>query len=184
MRVVSDRWGHEVQGKPLQPILPAPDKVFADVAKTFELRHIISHELASAHEIEYKQVAQCFESCVAFVRAAAELISDTLHPNAPLTQSEMNIAADTSLAEARFGLSQEISALRTRLSGKELEAFDASHTVWEQYCTAWAEFDAMQAMGGTMWPALRASSEEALVRRRTEDLRAYGRMDGSPSGDT
>lgn len=184
IRVVTDRWQHEVHDKPLQPILADPERVFADVAQTFELRHIICHELASAHEIEYQQVAQCFESCVAFLRAADELISDTLQPNAPLTQSEINIAAGASLAEARSALNQAVIALRTRLSGEELEAFDASQTLWGQYCTAWAEFDAMQVLGGTMWPALRASSEGALVRNRTEELRAYRRLDESPSSET
>jgi len=85
MRSVSDRWAHEVRGAPLAPILSDPDRVFSDVATAFELRHIICHELASAHEVEYEQVARCLEGCVAFLRAADELISETLHPGAPLT---------------------------------------------------------------------------------------------------
>jgi|SRR5918992_4973702 hypothetical protein len=183
-RVVSDRWEHEVHGKPISPILADPDKVFADVAKTFELRHIISHELASAHAIEYSQVGQCFESCVAFLRAADELISETLQPNAPLTQSAMNIAAGNSLREARSVLSQVANEIRARLSGEEIEKFDASLAAWEQFCTAWAEFDAMQVEGGTMWPSVRAGSEEALVRSRTQELRTYRRMDEPARGET
>lgn len=44
-----------------------PNDVFADVARTFELRHIICHEIASAYEIKLEEVARCFESCVAFL---------------------------------------------------------------------------------------------------------------------
>jgi hypothetical protein len=34
---ITDRWAHEIMGKPTEPILSEPDKVFADVARTFEL---------------------------------------------------------------------------------------------------------------------------------------------------
>lgn len=183
MRLVSDRWKHEVQGEPSKPILADPDKVFADVAKAFELRHIICHELTSAHEIEYQQVAQCLESGVAFLRAAYELLSNTLHPNAPLTQSEMNIAAGASLNEARDSLGQAVVELRRRLCQEDLEAFDASQAAWEKHCTAWADFDAMQVRGGSMWPAFRASSEESVVRGRIKELSNYKRMD-EPDGET
>jgi uncharacterized protein YecT (DUF1311 family) len=177
MREVTDRFAHEVRGEPLQPILTSPDKVFSGVAKTFELRHIICHELATAHEIEYHQVAQCFENCVTFLKAADEIVSETLHPNAALTQSDMNIAAGDSLAKARQELHGAVAELRSYLSGDDLVAFDASQAAWEQYCNAWAEFDALEVKGGTMWSTLRASSEEALVRSRTEDLRAHRSMD-------
>lgn len=176
LRTISDRWDHEVRGAPEQPILSDPDAVFSGVAKAFELRHIICHEIASAHEILYPEVARCFECCVAFLRAADELVSETLHPGAPLTQSAMNIAAGESLADARESLAHAVSELRARLSGDELEAFDGAQAIWERACTAWAEFDAMEVKGGTMWPTVRAGSEEALVRSRTDELRLYRRM--------
>jgi hypothetical protein len=70
MRTITDRWDHEVLGAPAKLILADPDSVFAAVAKTFELRHIICHEIASAHEIQYPEVAHCFESCVSFLRGS------------------------------------------------------------------------------------------------------------------
>ncbi|MBX3621278.1 MAG: DUF1311 domain-containing protein [Rhizobacter sp.] len=176
MRTIADRWKHEVRGAEEKPILSNPDEVFSDVAKAFELRHIICHEIASAHEILYSEVARCFENCIAFLRAADELVSETLHPGAPLTQSAMNIAAGESLADARQSMEQAASALRVRLSGDDLVAFDEAQTSWEKACTAWAEFDAMQVKGGTMWPAVRAESEAALVRSRTHELRSYRHM--------
>jgi hypothetical protein len=86
LRTTTDRWAQEVEGEPAAPILEHPDAVFADVARTFELRHIICHELASRYEIQPGEIARCFESCVLFLRAADEYISETLHPGAPLTQ--------------------------------------------------------------------------------------------------
>ncbi len=176
MRTIADRWEHEVRGAPKKPILSNPDDVFAGVAKTFELRHIICHEIASAHEILYTEVAHCFECCVAFLRAADELVSETLHPGAPLTQSDMNIAAGELLADARQSMAQAVSELRARLSGDDLLAFDGAQAIWEKACTAWAEFDAIEVKGGTMWPTVRAGSETALVKSRIEELRSYRRM--------
>lgn len=176
MRTITDRWSHEVRGEPERPILINPDEVFVGVAKAFALRHIICHEIASAHEIQYREVARSFECCVAFLKAADELVSATLHPGAPLTQFDMNIAAGDLLADARQSMVQAVSELRARLSGDDLVAFDNAQAAWEQACTAWAEFDAMEVKGGTMWPTLRASSEAGLIKGRTEELRSYRRM--------
>lgn len=176
MRTVTDRWEHEVRGEPIKPILSDPDRIFAGVSKAFELRHIICHEIASAHEIDYTEVARCFESCVSFLRAADELISETLNPGAPLTQSDMNVAAGKSLEEARHTLANAVAELQARLSGDELAAFDQAQALWESFCMAWAEFDAMEVRGGTIWPTVRAGSAEALVRSRIAELRSYRRM--------
>lgn len=172
MRTITDRWDHEVRGAPAKPILAHPDSVFAGVARAFELRHIICHEIASAHVTQCPEVAHCFESCVSFLRAADELISVTLHPDAPLTQSDMNEAAAKSLAEARQVMGQAVTDLRARLSGDDLAAFDEAQNTWEKYCTAWAEFEAMEVKGGTMWPTVRDKTEERLVRNRISELRS------------
>lgn len=176
MRTIPDRWAHEVCGAPSAPILSAPDEVFAGVKRTFEMRHIICHEIASAHELHYEEVASCLEYCLRFLRAADELISETLSPGAPLTQSDMNVAVGNSLAEAREALANTVSDFRGRLTGDELTAFDVAQETWEEACQSWAEFDAMPVRGGTMWPTVRAGSEEAMVKARTNELRAYKRM--------
>jgi len=179
LRTVHDRWSVEVRGESPTPMLVKPDNVFSQVARTFELRHIICHELASAHEVGYEEVADCFEGSVAFLKAADELVSETLHPNAPLTQTDMNIAAGQSLNQARAALNEAFNNLKIRLDEKEIVAIGAAQDRWEEYCNAWAEFDAMQVEGGTMWPLVRAGAEEAMVRKRTEELLSYRRMEDS-----
>ena len=88
----------------------------------------------------------------------------------------MNAAAGESLTRARLDLDEAVATLRSRLSGDELAAFEVSQAAWEQYCHSWAEFDAMEVKGGTMWSAVRSASEEALVRERTEVLQADRRV--------
>lgn len=177
LRTTTARWAHEVMGEPAIPILSKPDEVFADVARTFELRHIICHEIASAYEIESDEVARCFESCVAFLRVADEFISETIHPGAPLTQTDMNIAAGKSLREKRKRLAEAVEALRSRLDEVERAAFDDSQAKWQLYCDAWADFIAGErAGGGTIWPVIYAGAAEAVIERRLEEVRGFKRL--------
>lgn len=177
LRTTTNRWAHEVKGEPATPILEAPDNVFADVAKTFELRHIICHEIASAYKIESVEVARCFESCVSFLRAADELISETIHPGAPLTQTDMNIAAGKSLGEKKEQLAEAVAALKSRLNAAEITAFDEAQAKWQVYCDSWAYFIAGErAGGGTIWPLIYASAAESVVKRRIEEVQGFKRL--------
>lgn len=177
LRTTTDRWAHEVRGEPITPILSNPDEVFADVTRTFELRHIICHEIASAYEIKSEEVAQCFESCVAFLRAADEFISETIRPGAPLTQTDMNIAAGESLRERQGRLAEAIAGLRLRLDAAKLAAFDESQAKWQLYCDAWANFIAGErANSGTIWPVIYAGAAESVVERRLEEVIGYKRF--------
>ena len=177
LRTITDRWAREVKGEPAAPILANPEDVFADVARTFELRHIICHEMASAYEIESTEVARCFESCVLFLRAADELIPETIHPGAPLTQTDMNIAAGESLRKKRQELAGAIATLRARVDASEAAAFDEAHAKWELYCSAWANFVAGErASGGTIWPVIYAGAAEAAIERRIDEIRSYRRL--------
>lgn len=177
LRTTTNRWAHEVKGEPATPILEAPDKVFADVAKTFELRHIICHEIASAYEIKSVEVARCFESCVSFLRAADELISETIHPGAPLTQTDMNIAAGKSLAEKKGQLAEAVTALKSRLDAAEITAFDEAQAKWQVYCDSWVHFVAGErAGGGTIWPLIYAKAAESVVKRRIEEVQGFKRL--------
>ena len=164
------------------------DEVFDVVARTFELRHIICHEIASAYDIKADEVDWCFDPrCVRFLRVAVELITETLNPGAPLTQLDMNIAAgvvrDKSLDELQV-------ALRDVRSDYADEAacgpFDDAQAKWQAYCEAWVHVvvgerggrrllvaDAsLQRRGGTHrrthhpTPGIRAAQRRALGRER------------------
>ncbi|NTU50272.1 MAG: DUF1311 domain-containing protein [Desulfobulbaceae bacterium] len=177
LRKTPDRFAHEVMGTPVAPILSEPDKVYFDVARTFELRHIICHELASAYEINSDEVAECFESCVAFLKAADVFISETIHPGAPLTQSDMNIAAGESLNKKREMLDKAIHELCSRLDETELDVFIESQTKWQQYCDAWVCFVAGgRDSSGSIWPLIYAGAAEAVVENRINQLNSFKRL--------
>ncbi|GAB0062963.1 DUF1311 domain-containing protein [Pseudomonas syringae] len=179
---VTDRWAHEVMGQGIAPILDNPGRVFGDVSRTFELRHIICHEIPSAYEIEVEEVARCFESCVAFLKAADEFISETLYPGSPLTQTDMNIAAGEALKVTEGELDKVIEKLVARLDESELVAFTKSQAHWDQYCEAWADFVAGdRAGGGTIWPVIYAQTAKATVEMRIQEVRGYRRLGESLS---
>lgn len=177
LRTVVDRCEHEIRGKPATPILSAPDEVFAGVARTFELRHIICHEIASAYEIKTEEVNICFEHCVDFLRAADEFLSQLLNPDAPLTQTDMNIAAGKALTEQQELLAKAVEELKARLEPSEFPAFDKAHVQWQLYCDSWANFIAGErATCGTIWPLIYASAAEETVKRRLDEIKGYRRL--------
>lgn len=182
LETTTDRWAHEVMGKPAAPMLDDPARVFADVSRTFELRHIICHEIPSAYDIKAEEVARCFESCVTFLKVSDEFISQTIHPGSPLTQTDMNIAAGTALKETRGELDQLVNELVARLDGKESDAFHKSQDLWNQYCEAWADFVAGdRSEGGTIWPVIYANAAKATIDMRIQELRDFRRLSDSRS---
>lgn len=137
----------------------------------------ICHEIASAYEIESEEVAKCLESCVAFLRAADEFISETIYPGAPLTQSGMNIAANKSLNEKRDNLAEAVAIIRKNLDSAELIAFDDSQEKWDSYCEAWVNFVVGErSNSGTIWPTIYASEAETAIVRRLEEVKSWRRL--------
>lgn len=119
-------------------------------------------------------MTRCFESCVALLRAADEFISETLHPGAPLTQTEMNIAAGNSVSEMQKSLTEAVATIRKRLDAVELIAFDESQAKWEAYCDAWVSFVAGErASGGSMWPMIYAGEAEVVMMRRLNEVKSW-----------
>jgi len=173
LRSVSDRAAHEIHGKPENPILTDPHTTYANVARTFELRHIICHELATNFDISRDEIEVCFYSTILFLKAAEELISETLHPGAPLTQADMNIAAGQELhrlLEKIVAIENEILSL---LEEDRRGDFTLASTAWRAYMEKWANFRANAYKGGTIWPTIYAGSAAALARDRVAQLTEY-----------
>jgi len=173
LRTTTDRWSHEIRGLPLKAILEKPDEIYINVARTFELRHIICHELATAYPIDPDEIANCFESCVRFLRASDECISETLHPGAPLTQSEMNNISGQRWSEAKSQMVELVGEIRRKLRPERIPAFDESQAKWESFCDSWSKFDADECAGGTIWPTLFNSNRTKMTEDRIAELSNY-----------
>lgn len=180
LRTTTDRVLHEVYKLPAKPILDDPQQIYSDVARTFELRHIICHEVASAYKIEYSEIERCLKNCIVFLKAADALVSDTIHPGYPLTQTDLNIAAGQSLSLALAELNSAMEKVRATMDAEELAAFDFSQKEWESYADAWVAFIVGdRANSGTIWPLLYAGAKETVVRHRLEEVSGWRRLGDS-----
>lgn len=171
LRTTTDRWAHEVEGKTEDVILADPDKVFASVSRTFEMRHIICHEIASAYEFDVTEIEACIFGSAAFLRAADELISKTMYPDAPLTQAAINAAAAKDLADAESRLSTVVEELTTRYGEDWRSRFREIQTKWESYCDSWVSLHVGDPRyGGTSWGERYAVAKERLVETWLSEL--------------
>jgi hypothetical protein len=173
LRTVADRWSYEVQGNPKTPILSDPDGTYTAVSKTFELRHIICHEMASNYEVEVLDIERGFTATAIFLKATDELISETLHPNAPLTQTEMNIEAGAQLDAALHEVDALSDNIKNRLNPERVEQFAKAYAAWRTYMEIWAQFEADFHKGGTIWPTIYCGSAAAIAQSRIDQLKEY-----------
>jgi hypothetical protein len=176
-------WGEEEEAPP-PPILAEPDATFASVTRTFELRHIICHELATKFEVGLAELERCVFGTVLFLKAAAEYLEEVLHPGVRwMSHVEMKIAAHAELE----GLLQEIERLNQQLVAmfqkqdqentgthdpKNLaDGFIESAKAWKHYMESWSNFEAESTFGtGTGFGLAYMNRASQLARERIEDL--------------
>lgn len=175
---IHDRWEHEVHKKPKASILKEPEKTFADIAKTFEARHIFSHEIAHQYEMSADEVESCVESCISFLNAFSELIVEKLHPNRPLTQADINIESARIYSDKRKEMDEVLEILRERLNKndlrKDLALLNHSQECWDKAHQSWANFSAgPREDSGTIWPCEYNSAATESVSLRIQELKTY-----------
>lgn len=158
MKTVTGQRDRQIDETPPSPMLVDPGKVISDVKKTFEMRHIICHEIASGYPIDPSEVETCFQSCLLFLQASDELISNVMYPHRPMTQSEMNVEVHDGYQEKKDKLDFAVDEVKARLiksrSHEELALFSKVQEDWERYSNSWAEFFATQNIGGSIWPLI------------------------------
>lgn len=172
LAIVHDRWATEIKGEPKKPIISDSSTTYRNVAKTFELRHIFCHETATKHEIEETVITDCFDSTVLFLKASDELLSETLHPNAPLTQADMNIESAKEYKKEMETLQKINAKICAKLDETRQKEFLLVHEAWERFMNLGADFEANEYKGGTIWPTIRNTSAASITSKRIEEVSA------------
>ncbi len=152
------------------------DQIIVDIKRTFELRHIFCHEFATNMRIDKDEILRCFNNAKIFLNQINDFIYDLVYPNAPETQTEMNIQAFTEFEKFENDLSELILTIieaKNRKSNFELnvEFFDKTMEQWRLYRKAKAEFDASIAEGGTLYSFLYSTSSTATTKEKIESLK-------------
>lgn len=152
------------------------DRIIADIKRTFELRHIYCHEFATNLHLDKDEILRCFNNSKLFLNQTNDFVWDLIYPNAPETQTDMNIQASDEFERFENELSLLISTIKEAKNENSdfdlnVELFDKTIEQWKIYRKTKAELDASVVEGGTMYPLLYASSLTATTKEKIESLK-------------
>lgn len=173
LKNVQNRYRNTFFDEPLQPILDNPEKTFNSVRKIYELRHIICHEIASSHVFDYDEIQVSFDDCVQFLNASEEVMSNTIQPNFPRTQADINQKSieDLEKVSEEFAiLSHEIVKL---LETSQVDEFNKTNAEWLRFAESWADFESGYFEGGSIRFCIRNSTFAMLYQERVSSLKQY-----------
>ncbi|GAL73427.1 lysozyme inhibitor LprI family protein [Jejuia pallidilutea] len=141
----------------------------------FRLRHIFCHEFATNIELEYLVIKGTYEHCKIFLFHVNDFIWNLLEPDAPLTQTEMNIRAGENYIKAESELTKVIEEIKNLdLSDENIyldrKGFELVIQKWKEYREVKADAFAKHSKGGTIYPLLRLNSLKATTEKMTAEL--------------
>lgn len=151
------------------------DHIITDVRKTFELRHIFCHEFATNVNINKDDILRCFHSSKIFLNQSNNYIWDLIHPNAPETQTEMNIQASADYEMINAELISLILLIKEATKENSYTTldplfFDKTITEWEKYKIVKAEVDASYYKGGSIYSMIYSKSLITTTKEKIESL--------------
>lgn len=169
LKLSHPRWSEEKSSWPLKPIINNYDALIARLARLFEIRHIITHEMPSKPVYNTDEVDDLITSAYDFLDATDWVIVETLRGETPRTQSAMNFQAGDELGESQKKMEEILQIIR----GKEqlpAELLSASQTAWEEYADKEADLHASLVEGGSMYPLIWASTKNEVTEQRIKNL--------------
>ena len=167
---VHSRWKVEVMREPKQPIIRNVDETFKWVAETFKLRHVFCHETATAVDTGQQEIDECLTHTSLFLEASDELIANTLFPDAPLTQTDMNLSTYKDYERERERLESTVEAILPTLSAKQKASFEKANLAWEEFFEASVNVEALVYEGGSIRPTIANLAGTQLVGDRQAQL--------------
>ena len=170
LQTAHEFWTEDAETWPLDPIIEDYNGTTAALAKMFEARHVLTHELPAVPPIEKTDIGKFCAAARNFIDACDWVVVKELHGSVPRTQAEMNFIAHDELGEALSDLKKTL-ALTSKLSGINARTMGKCNAKWEEFANLQASVIASQVKGGTMEPMIRASAKKALVQDRVEQLK-------------
>ncbi len=152
------------------------EQIISDIKRTFELRHIFCHEFATNLNVDKEEILRCFNNSKIFLNQTNAFIWDLIYPNAPETQTDMNVQASDEFEKFENDLKDLISTIKEAKSKNSdfdinIKLFDKTIQQWEIYRKSKAELDANIVEGGSMYTLLYASSMTATTKEKIESLK-------------
>jgi len=146
-----DRFEVEVEGKPLVPIIQDVSKVRADLARLFQTRHILVHELPLKEPVTAAEARGFVNAAQLFVNATDAALKGMTFGEYPLTQAAMTEQAWNQLDGAERDLDEFI---RTRGLTDD-ENWKSLRTAFEHYAEALSRWGSGSGSTTPMWQAMK-----------------------------
>lgn len=164
-----DRWDVEVLGEPAEPVIKDIEDNKAKIARLFEVRHVLVHELPVDSNFAQNEVSGLVSAVDEFIRAADQGFNTLINGHYPLTQTEMNFAAAAAADEAEVEMNEVVQKLLDAGWGDDLLR---TQEAWAAFCT---EHSAMISgmnltLPGSGASAIYSSEREELTLLRTQQL--------------
>lgn len=152
------------------------EQILKDIKKTFELRHIFCHEFATNLIIDKDEILRCFNNSKIFIKQTNNFIWNLLYPNAPETQTGMNIQASDEFEYYENELLELIITIKKAKTENldfdiNVVLFDKTIELWKVYRKSVAELNSSIVEGGSMYPLLYASSLTNTTKEKIESLK-------------
>ncbi|WP_299825335.1 lysozyme inhibitor LprI family protein [uncultured Roseobacter sp.] len=172
LKVAHPRWTEESNDWPLPPIIDDYDLLMASLARLYEVRHVLTHELPSSPFLDPIEVPKLSIAAKSFITATDWVVVEALHGSVPRTQAAMNLSKGDELRDKEAQLTAAIDEATT-LRGIDRDALSELQTTWTEWADAQAKLVASQVEGGSMYPMLWASEKAALTRERIDQIERF-----------
>jgi len=151
-------------------IVPDVDRLMADLAEAFRLRHIFAHEAAPYVEVSAEECRGLHGAVTQWVKAVDAVLWATAYQHLPLTQCEMNMHAGSEVREARKLLAKAMrKALAHARSERSARWLRQNHSAWMDATMDWSR-GTYGSLEGTMWPAVRGTDLARAIQARAEQV--------------
>ncbi len=143
-----DPWDRRNLGDSAPPVIQSVEEVFADVKRTYRLRHIICHEAPLKQVVRADEIKRICSSCYNFLRASYYAVAYHRNPQPPLTLEESFHTA----SELVEGLENEIRSVEKAIGshlGSSQKAFSEMQESWRNFVERQAYFDTCRDINGS-----------------------------------
>ncbi len=170
LRNVYNRWKVEIEKSPKRPIVRDIRETFRYVERSFQLRHIFCHEIATAIDVGKEEIDKCVYHTSLFLKASDEVVSQTLFPDAPLTQADMNIVSYEDYRKEEENLALLLKKVSKVLSSIQKERFYDANEAWHKFVEASVEVEGLAYEGGSIRPTIENLAAARFARERKDQI--------------
>lgn len=151
-------------------------QIFEYIKRMYEMRHIFCHEFASEINVNADEIFNMFKGCRVFMEHTNNFIWNILYPNAPETQTEMNIDSYDKYVRIEAELAAIVKEIRNSKKHHEtsrfnVKRFDKTIELWKKYRDSVAELHSDSYKGGTIYPLIYNSALTEITKEKISSLK-------------